>query len=167
MGPKFHTSRWEHHHDLTDKVVAVVGTGSTATQVVPAIQPIVKKLYVFQREPGWVMPKGERDLTDAERAVFANAAGDGHSIAPSCAICIEKSLWGGPLFRPGHQASAANGNRPATTTSPASSPTVPTCAQAVTPTYPYPGQTPDHRQHVLSRAQEGERGARSPGRRHG
>ena len=38
-GPKFHTSRWEHQHDLTGKVVAVVGTGSTATQIVPAIQP--------------------------------------------------------------------------------------------------------------------------------
>ena len=66
-GPKFHTSRWEHQHDLTDKVVALVGTGSTAAQIVPAIQPIVKKLYVFQREPGWVMPKGERDLSDAEQ----------------------------------------------------------------------------------------------------
>ena len=41
-GPKFHTSRWEHEHDLTDKVVAVVGTGSTATQIVPAIQPQVQ-----------------------------------------------------------------------------------------------------------------------------
>ena len=67
-GPKFHTSRWEHQHDLTDKVVAVVGTGSTATQIVPAIQPIVRQLYVFQREPGWVMPKGDRDFTAEERA---------------------------------------------------------------------------------------------------
>ncbi len=66
-GPKFHTARWEHQHDLTGKVVAVVGTGSSGTQVVPAIQPIVEKLYVFQREPGWIMPKGERDFTDEER----------------------------------------------------------------------------------------------------
>jgi cation diffusion facilitator CzcD-associated flavoprotein CzcO len=70
-GPAFHTARWEHHHDLTDKVVAVVGTGSSATQVVPAIQPIVKHLYVFQREPGWVLPKGERDFSDDERAALA------------------------------------------------------------------------------------------------
>ena len=74
-GPKFHTSRWEHQHDLTGKVVAVVGTGSTATQVVPAIQPIVGQLYLFQREPGWVMPKGERDFTDEERARFSQSAG--------------------------------------------------------------------------------------------
>ena len=42
----------------------MVGTGSSATQIVPAIQPIVGKLFVFQREPGWVLPKGERDFTD-------------------------------------------------------------------------------------------------------
>ena len=67
-GPAFHTARWEHQHDLTGKIVAVVGTGSSATQIVPAIQPTVGKLYVFQREPGWVLPKGERDFTDDERA---------------------------------------------------------------------------------------------------
>ena len=71
-GPKFHTARWEHQHDLTGKVVAVVGTGSTATQIVPAIQPDVGHLYVFQREPGWVMPKGERDFTAEERKTFSN-----------------------------------------------------------------------------------------------
>jgi cation diffusion facilitator CzcD-associated flavoprotein CzcO len=76
-GPKFHTARWEPEHDLTGKVVAVVGTGSSATQLVPAIQPIVKQLYVFQREPGWIMPKGERDLTDDDRAAFAA----GYSVA--------------------------------------------------------------------------------------
>ena len=74
-GPAFHTARWEHQHDLTGKVVAVVGTGSSATQVVPAIQPIVEQLYVFQREPGWVMPKGERDLTDEERATLRAGRG--------------------------------------------------------------------------------------------
>ena len=36
-GPKFHTARWEHHHELDGKHVAVVGTGSTAAQVVPAL----------------------------------------------------------------------------------------------------------------------------------
>jgi len=38
--------------------------------VVPAIQPIVKRLYVFQREPGWVMPKGDRDFSDEEQDAF-------------------------------------------------------------------------------------------------
>ena len=71
-GPKFHTSRWEHEHDLTDKTVALVGTGSTASQIVPEIAPSVRKLYLFQREPGWVIPKGDRDYTPEERARLRN-----------------------------------------------------------------------------------------------
>jgi cation diffusion facilitator CzcD-associated flavoprotein CzcO len=60
-GACFHTSRWNDSVDLTGKTVAVVGTGSTASQVVPSIAPIVKQLYLFQREPGWVVPKNDRD----------------------------------------------------------------------------------------------------------
>lgn len=70
-GISFHTARWEHEHDLTGKTVAVVGTGSTAVQVVPAIAPQVGKLYVYQREPGWIEPKRERPYTPFERWVYA------------------------------------------------------------------------------------------------
>src|SRR5690348_16119255 len=65
-GACFHTSRWEAGHDLTGKTVAVVGTGSTSAQVVPAIAPHVGRLYVYQREPGWVEPKRERAFTPRE-----------------------------------------------------------------------------------------------------
>ena len=67
-GPKFHTARWEHEHDLKDKTVALVGTGCTAAQVIPEIAPVVKQLYVFQREPGHVMPKGARNFSNKERS---------------------------------------------------------------------------------------------------
>ena len=97
-GPKFHTSRWEHHHDLTDKVVAVVGTGSTATQIVPAIQPDVAQLYLFQREPGWVMPKGERDFTDEERRTFSNPWRRKKERL-RLKWLLEKNIWGGKIFR--------------------------------------------------------------------
>lgn len=65
-GPCFHTSRWEEH-DLTGKSVAVVGTGSTAVQIVPAIAPTAGQVYVFQREPGWIEPKNEREFTRRRR----------------------------------------------------------------------------------------------------
>jgi len=71
-GPKFHSARWDHDVDLRGKRVAVVGTGSTSAQVVPAIAPLVDKLYVFQRDPGWLVPKGERDFTPRERAKLTN-----------------------------------------------------------------------------------------------
>ena len=50
--------------------VAVVGTGSTAAQLVPAIAPSVARLYLFQREPGWLLPKGAREFTPKERARY-------------------------------------------------------------------------------------------------
>jgi cyclohexanone monooxygenase len=70
-GPCFHTSRWEQH-DLTGKSVAVVGTGSTAVQIVPSIAPEAGRVYVFQREPGWVEPKNERDFGPRERWLYRN-----------------------------------------------------------------------------------------------
>lgn len=71
-GPCFHTSRWEDDHDLFGKTVAIVGTGSTAVQIVPAIAAHVKQLYVYQREPGWIEPKHERSFTLRELWVYRN-----------------------------------------------------------------------------------------------
>jgi cation diffusion facilitator CzcD-associated flavoprotein CzcO len=62
-GPAFHTARWESEHDLADKTIAVVGTGSSATQAVPELAKVAKKLYLFQRQPGWIIPKDERDFS--------------------------------------------------------------------------------------------------------
>ena len=56
-GPRFHSSRWDHSLDFSGKRVAVIGTGASAIQFVPAIQPQVKQLLVFQRTAPWVIPK--------------------------------------------------------------------------------------------------------------
>src|SRR5205823_2822171 len=74
-GTRFHTSQWPRDMDLTGKRVAVVGTGSTAAQVVPGIAGLVASLLVFQREPGWVEPKRERPFTARERWVFRHVPG--------------------------------------------------------------------------------------------
>ena len=139
-GPKFHTARWEHEHDLAGKVVAVVGTGSSATQIVPAIQPIVKQLYVFQREPGWIMPKGERDLTTDERATFAKRWRRRRERWRQ-KYMLEKSLWRGHLYRPGTKTNEA---RRAFCLSYIARQFAdhPDLREAVTPTYPYPGKRP-------------------------
>ena len=65
-GPKFHTARWEHEHDLRGKRVAVVGAGSSAAQVVPAIAPIVETVTIFVREATHVIPKVERPYSPDE-----------------------------------------------------------------------------------------------------
>ncbi len=56
-GPAFHTAQWRHDIELTGKRVAVVGTGCSAVQAVPRIQPLVEQLDVYQRSPGWTFPK--------------------------------------------------------------------------------------------------------------
>lgn len=69
-GPAFHTARWEPEHDLTGKHVAVVGTGSTAAQVVPALAGTASKITMFSREPAWVMPKGDHAFSPQELTRF-------------------------------------------------------------------------------------------------
>jgi cation diffusion facilitator CzcD-associated flavoprotein CzcO len=69
-GTKVHTARWREDVELAGKRVAVVGVGSSATQVVAAIAPTVDKLYVYQREPVWVLPKGDYAFSDEERERF-------------------------------------------------------------------------------------------------
>ncbi|MGP4014658.1 flavin-containing monooxygenase [Saccharopolyspora sp. 5N708] len=59
-GPVFHSARWDHDVDLADKRVAVIGTGASAIQFVPAIVDRVAGLTVFQRTPPWVLPKADR-----------------------------------------------------------------------------------------------------------
>jgi cation diffusion facilitator CzcD-associated flavoprotein CzcO len=65
-GPAFHTAEWRHDVELAGKRVAVIGTGCSAIQAVPAIQPIVARVEVFQRSPGWTIPK--MDYAYSERA---------------------------------------------------------------------------------------------------
>jgi cation diffusion facilitator CzcD-associated flavoprotein CzcO len=62
QGTLFHTARWNHDYDLAGKRIAVIGTGASAVQVVPAIAPQVEALRVFQRSPAWVLPKHDRPI---------------------------------------------------------------------------------------------------------
>lgn len=68
-GPAFHSNRWQDV-DLKGKRVGVVGTGATSIQLVPAIVDEVGELVVFQRTPGWVVPRPEHEFTDVEKAYF-------------------------------------------------------------------------------------------------
>ncbi|RZT86664.1 4-hydroxyacetophenone monooxygenase [Pseudonocardia sediminis] len=68
-GPAFHTTDWPDGLDLHGRRVAVVGTGASAMQVVPAIAGRPSQLTVFQRSPQWVAPNAE---------YFAPVGGDVH-----------------------------------------------------------------------------------------
>jgi cation diffusion facilitator CzcD-associated flavoprotein CzcO len=70
-GELFHTARWNHDYELTGRRLAVIGTGASAVQVVPAIAPQVAKLSVFQRTPAWVVPKLDKEYPPQARERFA------------------------------------------------------------------------------------------------
>jgi len=85
QGKVFHTSRWDHDFDLRGKRVAVIGTGASSIQVVPAIQPEVGKLTLFQRTPAWVMPRADRKITGLERWL--------HTKVPATRALRRRVLW--------------------------------------------------------------------------
>jgi cation diffusion facilitator CzcD-associated flavoprotein CzcO len=74
-GTVFHSARWKHDYDLTDRKVAVIGTGSSAIQFVPMIQPKVGRLYVFQRTAPWVLPKFDRRIKPGEKNLYRRFPG--------------------------------------------------------------------------------------------
>ena len=69
-GEIFHSARWNHDYDLRGKRVAAIGTGASAIQFVPKIQPAVGRLHLFQRTPAWIAPRRDRPITSIERRLF-------------------------------------------------------------------------------------------------
>jgi len=70
-GSMFHSARWDHGVTIDGARVGVIGTGSTAMQIVSAIVDRVRTLTLFQRTAQWVMPGINPPYTDEERATFA------------------------------------------------------------------------------------------------
>lgn len=71
-GQTFHTNNWQHSYDHKGKRVAIIGSGASAAQVIPAIAPEVKELHVFQRTPHWVLPRPDHVFSKFERALLGN-----------------------------------------------------------------------------------------------
>lgn len=74
-GEIFHSARWNHDADLTGKRVAIIGTGASAIQIVPAIAAKVGHLDVYQRTAPWLLPRLDRPYTTAERLAFKHVPG--------------------------------------------------------------------------------------------
>lgn len=67
QGKSFHTNQWDHSYDYRQKRVAIVGSGASAAQVIPAIAADVSHLHVFQRTPHWVLPRADRNFGGFQR----------------------------------------------------------------------------------------------------
>ncbi len=69
-GEWFHSSRWDDSISLKGKRVAVIGTGASAIQFVPRIQPEVEKLFLFQRTPPWILPRRDYEISERMKRLF-------------------------------------------------------------------------------------------------
>ncbi len=72
-GAMFHTARWDHSVDMKGKRIGVIGTGSSATQVIPQLIGLPgADVSVFQRSPQWIVKMEDRNFTDNEKLRFRN-----------------------------------------------------------------------------------------------
>ncbi len=70
-GKIIHSASWDHSYELADKRVAVIGTGASAVQIVPAIASEVAQLDVYQRTAIWVSPKFDPAIPEQVKQLFA------------------------------------------------------------------------------------------------
>ncbi|PXX68873.1 cation diffusion facilitator CzcD-associated flavoprotein CzcO [Nocardia tenerifensis] len=75
QGEIFHSARWNHDVDLAGKRVAIIGTGASSIQIVPAIAGKVAHLDVYQRTAPWLLPRIDRPYTKVERLAFKHVPG--------------------------------------------------------------------------------------------
>jgi cation diffusion facilitator CzcD-associated flavoprotein CzcO len=70
QGEVFHSAHWPRNFKHQGKRVAVLGTGASALQFIPAIQPDVAQMHVFQRTPPWVLPRHDGPISSTARMLF-------------------------------------------------------------------------------------------------
>ena len=71
-GKSFHTNDWDHSYSYKGKKVAIIGSGASAAQIIPAIAPDCAELHVFQRTPHWVLPSHDKIFKPWQRALLRN-----------------------------------------------------------------------------------------------
>jgi cation diffusion facilitator CzcD-associated flavoprotein CzcO len=69
-GVMFHSAHWDHDHSLEGRRVAVLGTGASSIQFVPAIASQVERLTVFQRSAPWVLPKSDKAYAERTKRLY-------------------------------------------------------------------------------------------------
>jgi cation diffusion facilitator CzcD-associated flavoprotein CzcO len=71
-GETFHSAAWPKDFNLKGKRVAVVGTGASAIQFIPEIQPDVASMHVYQRTPAWVLPRKDKPISSTLRKMYSH-----------------------------------------------------------------------------------------------
>nr|WP_062334255.1 NAD(P)/FAD-dependent oxidoreductase [Herbidospora sakaeratensis] len=91
-GDAFHSARWAGR-DLAGRRVAVIGTGSSAAQLIPPVAETAAHVDVYQRTPNWVLPKADAAFAPLTRAVFRWVPGAHGAYRRWFFDYVEKTLW--------------------------------------------------------------------------
>ncbi|MGX1810612.1 flavin-containing monooxygenase [Nocardia sp. NPDC055321] len=98
-GPQFHSARWDHTFDPEGKRIAVIGTGASAVQFIPRLQPNAEQLKVFQRTPTWIMPHPDRPIGGTQRKMFAVAPATQRAARAGFNL-VQEALVPGFVYKP-------------------------------------------------------------------
>lgn len=99
-GDVIHSARWDHTWSPTGKRVAVIGTGASAVQFVPRIQPNAQHLTLFQRTPTWILPHPDRPVPRAIRRMFARVPCTQRAVRGACSL-VQELMVPGLVSHPG------------------------------------------------------------------
>ncbi|ENO15613.2 NAD(P)/FAD-dependent oxidoreductase [Marinobacter nanhaiticus D15-8W] len=100
-GHKVHSARWDHDYDFRGKRVAVIGTGASGVQIVPELVGRVDRLKVFQRTPGWVLPRPDFATPEWNKLLFRKLPGAQSAMRRALYVTHESMalgiIWNSPL----------------------------------------------------------------------
>ncbi|WP_148864479.1 flavin-containing monooxygenase [Marinobacter fonticola] len=100
-GTKVHSARWDHGYDFHGKRVAVIGTGASGVQIVPELAKQVDKLKVFQRTPGWVLPRPDFATPEWNKLLFRRSPRAQSAVRRALYLTHESMalgiIWNSPL----------------------------------------------------------------------
>lgn len=100
-GHKIHSARWDHDYDFTGKRVAVIGTGASGVQIIPQLAKQAARLKVFQRTPGWVMPRPDFATPKWNRLLFRRLPPAQDAVRRALYVAHESMalgiIWNSPL----------------------------------------------------------------------
>ncbi len=91
-GPMFHSARWDHSIELKGKRIGIIGTGSSAIQIVGDLAGNVAKLVQFQRTPQWILPRANPSYSEEEKQYFRDNPGAIHEIRAEQMLMFEQGF---------------------------------------------------------------------------
>lgn len=106
-GDQFHSARWDHDVELKGKRIGIIGTGSTALQMVSPLSEVAEKLTLFQRTAQWVIAAPDKQYSEGWKRLVARHAWLATALYRGYKFMIEQTL-GKAVVKPGWRRTLLN-----------------------------------------------------------